>query len=50
MLEMYGKFIGSVSTAMYSYILIVLLIGGGIFFTIRTKGVQKYLGEAFREW
>ena len=26
MLEMYGKFIGSVSTAMYSYILIVLLI------------------------
>ena len=48
MLEMYGKFIGSVSTAMYSYILIVLLIGGGIFFTIRTKGVQKYLVEAFR--
>ena len=48
MLDMYGKFIGSISTAMYSYILIVLLIGGGIYFTVRTKGVQKYLVEAFR--
>ena len=48
MLELYGRLIGSVSTAMYSYILIILLLGGGIYFTIRTKGVQRYLGEAFR--
>ena len=48
MLDMYGKFIGSVSNAMYSYILIILLVGGGIFFTLRTKGVQRYLIEAFR--
>ena len=30
MLDMYGKFIGSISNAMYSYILIVLLIGVGL--------------------
>ena len=48
MLEMYGSFIGSVSNALYSYILIILLVGGGIFFTLRTKFVQKYLIEAFR--
>ena len=40
MLEMYGSFIGSVSNALYSYILIILLVGGGIFFTLRTKFVQ----------
>ncbi len=48
MLEMYGSFIGSVSSALYSYILIILLVGGGIFFTLRTKCVQRLLGESFR--
>ncbi len=48
MLDLYGKLIGQASNALYSYILIVLLVGGGIFFTFRTKGVQKYLIEAFR--
>ena len=48
MLKLYGNLIGQVSNALYSYILIVLLVGGGIFFTLRTKGVQKYLIEAFR--
>ena len=48
MLDLYGKFIGQASNALYSYILIILLVGGGIFFTLRTKGVQKYLIEAFR--
>ena len=48
MLDMYGKFIGSISNAMYSYILIVLLIGGGIYFTVRTGFVQRLLVEAFR--
>ena len=48
MLDMYGSFIGAVSNAMYSYILIILLIGGGIIFTLKTKFVQKLLGEAFR--
>lgn len=46
--DAYGGFIGSVSNVMYSYILIILLIGGGIFFTLRTKVVQRLLGEAFR--
>lgn len=48
MLKLYGNLIGQASNALYSYILIVLLVGGGIFFTLRTKGVQKYLIEAFR--
>ena len=48
MLDLYSKLIGNISNALYSYILIVLLVGGGIFFTFRTKGVQKYLVEAFR--
>ena len=48
MLEMYGSFIGTISNALYSYILIILLVGGGIFFTLRTGFVQRLLGEAFR--
>ena len=48
MMSIYENLIGQISNAMYSYILIILLVGGGIFFTLRTKGVQKYLIEAFR--
>ena len=49
MLDLYGNFIADVSNVLYSYILIVLLVGGGIYFTLRTKGVQlKYLAESFR--
>ena len=49
MLEIYGNLVGSISNALYSYILIILLVGGGIYFTLRTKGVQfRFLGEAFK--
>ncbi len=49
MLDLYAKFIGSLSNYLYTYILIILLLGGGIYFTIRTKGVQlRYLFESFR--
>ena len=49
MMDLYGKLIGQLSNYLYGYILIVLLLGGGIYFTIRTKGVQlKYLAESLR--
>lgn len=48
-MDLYGKLIGQLSNYLYGYILIVLLLGGGIYFTIRTKGVQlKYLAESLR--
>ena len=34
------KFTGSVNDFMYTYILIILLIGIGVFYTIGTKFVQ----------
>lgn len=37
---MYAKIIGELSNWLYSYILIILLIGAGLFFTVRTKFVQ----------
>ncbi len=41
--------ISSISGAMYSYILIILLVAGGLYFTFRTKFVQfRLLGEQFK--
>ena len=37
---MLGKIIDLINTGLYSYVLIVLLVLGGIYFTIRTKGAQ----------
>lgn len=37
---MITEFIDSLSTALYSYVLIILLVAGGIYFTVRTKGAQ----------
>lgn len=49
MLDLYEKMIGQMSNYLYTYILIVLLVGGGIYFTIRTKGVQlRYLLESIK--
>lgn len=46
---MYAKIIGELSNWLYSYILIILLIGAGIFFTVRTKFVQfKCLKEGIK--
>ena len=45
----YGGFIGSISNYLYTYILIVLLVAGGIYFTVRTKFVQfRFLPESIR--
>ena len=46
---MIDKIVASVSDALYSYILIILLVAGGIYFTIRTKGAQfRLFGEQIR--
>lgn len=46
---MYADFIGSISGFLYTYILPILLIGGGIFFTFKTKFVQIImLGESVK--
>ena len=46
---MFAEFIGNVNTVFYSYLLIILLIGGGLYFTVRTRGAQFTLfGEQLR--
>lgn len=46
---MLDKIIGSVNDALYSYILIIILVLGGLYFTFRTKFVQfRLLKEQFR--
>lgn len=46
---MLENIISAVSNALYSYILIIILIAGGLFFTFRTKFVQfRLFGEQFR--
>ena len=39
----------AINDVMYTYILVVLLVGVGIYFTIRTKGVQfRLLGDGIK--
>ena len=46
---MLDNIIGFLNDALYSYILIIILVLGGIFFTLRTKGVQfRLLKEQIR--
>ena len=46
---MFDQIIATVSDALYSYILIILLIAGGLYFTIRTRFVQfRLIKEQFR--
>lgn len=46
---MLDNIIGFLNDALYSYILIIILVLGGVFFTIRTKGVQfRLLKEQIR--
>lgn len=43
------KIISVMNDALYSYVLVILLVLGGVYFTIRTKAVQfRLLGEQFR--
>ena len=44
-----GGFISGLSGWMYTYLLVILLVAGGLFFTVRTKFVQfSMLKEQFR--
>ena len=44
---MYGKIIANISNLLYTYVLPYLLVGAGLYFTFRTKGVQfGLLGES----
>ncbi len=46
---MLGKIIGVANDALYSYVLIILLVLGGIYFTVRTRFAQiRLLGQQFR--
>lgn len=46
---LYATIIDTISNWLYSYILIILLLGVGIYFTFRTKFIQfRYLKEAIR--
>ena len=46
---MFERFISSANDILYSYVLIIILVAGGIFFTVRTKFVQfRLLKEQFR--
>lgn len=46
---MLEKIIALVNDALYSYILIILLVGGGLFFTLRSRFVQfRMFGEQLR--
>lgn len=46
---MLEAFINAANDALYSWVLIVILVAGGLYFTVRTKFVQfRLLGEQFR--
>ncbi len=46
---MFGDFIGRINDYLYGYILIIILLLGGVYFTIRTRFVQfRLFGEQFR--
>lgn len=48
-MELLGKVIGAISGFMYSKLLIVMLIGVGLFFTIATRFIQgRLFGESIR--
>ena len=49
MYQMLSSLIENISNFMYSYLLIIMLLAVGVYFTIRTKFVQfRFIGEAIR--
>ena len=42
---MFQHIISAISNAMYSYVLIIVLVAGGLFFTLRTKFAQVRLAK-----
>ena len=48
-MEMLNSVINSANDILYSYLLIIILVAGGLYFSLRTKFVQfRLLGEQFR--
>ncbi len=46
---MFEQFVTNINDALYSYVLIIILVFGGLYFTLRTKFVQfRLLKEQFR--
>ena len=46
---MLENIVGWINDALYSYVLIILLVVGGLWFTLRTKGAQfRLIGEQVR--
>ena len=49
MYELFSKLVETINNVMYSYLLIIMLLGGGLYFTFRTKFIQfRLLGESIR--
>ena len=49
MVDMFATLVANISTLMYSKVLIIMLLGVGLYFTVRTKFVQvRMLGESVR--
>ena len=49
MLAVFENIIGTVNDALYSWVLILVLVAGGLYFSVRTRCVQfRLLGEQFR--
>lgn len=49
MMDLLGSFVSGVNDILWSYVLIIMLVGLGIFFTLSTKFVQiRMIGEMFR--
>ena len=46
---MLAQLTATLNNWLYTYILVILLIGAGLYFTVRTRFVQfRMLGESFR--
>ena len=48
-MEFFSTIVGAISNVMYSYLLIILLLAAGLYFTVRTKCIQfRMFGESVR--
>ncbi|MEK5234011.1 alanine/glycine:cation symporter family protein [Lysinibacillus sp. FSL K6-0232] len=48
-MDWFGHILGEINTLLYSYVLIILLVGVGLFFTLKTKFIQfRLIPEMFK--
>ena len=49
LMDWFGSLLGTINTYLYSYVLIILLVGVGLFFSIKTKFIQfRLIPEMFK--